>query len=666
MKAVLYFLFLIFVAPSLWAQSTREITGRVLDDETKMPISNAAVIVYGTTQGTITNHLGFFQLKVGGSVKSLVISSIGYQTSLLNIPEVNQFSIILEREYRKIVELDLRSFVPQELPVLDSVGVMRADGLIESDAEYPGSWEYFLNDLSKELLKNPLSSLLHDTLRTVRFTVGKEGLVTNVKPMDGSSEVKGLVAEALRNTRRWYPARQNKLSVAQHFEIPLTWTMKVDTPTSDDVFTVVEEPAKPRGGMMEFYKHVGNEMKYPPEARRNGISGKVFVEFRVEPDGTLSNARVIKGIGFGCDEEAMRAVLSAPRWDPGKQSGKAVRQRIVLPITFRLDNYGEPPSNRVLFKRRLEEAIAYPASARRMGVEGWVFVKFHVNKGTGDITAIQILKDIGAGCGAEIVEELRKIPIYVTKDLHPTKELYVVPVGFGLDHRLDSKTMKFVSDGVAEILEPVDIVAIGVEREGRATGFMPIEIVPMSNLSSQGSSLEAILERNPKTPRLSLVGKQLQSIPPAIQNFKNLQFLDLENNRLTSLPPEITKLSKLTELYVPNNELTTLPMGFEEMQNLKILGMANNKLERFPSSLTNLAKLEALDLGGNKIIELPEEIMKLKKLKVLFLQDNQLKTLPAGLLEMKSLDAIYLQGNPLDLQDLEKLKSSLKKTKVLF
>ncbi len=104
----------------------------------------------------------------------------------------------------------------------------------------------------------------------------------------------------------------------------------------DEIFSVVEESANPKGGYPAFYKFVGEKIKYPAQARRMGIEGKVFVEFVVNRDGTIVDVKAIKGIGAGCDEEAVRIVQSAPAWTPGKQRGKPVRQKMVIPITFRL------------------------------------------------------------------------------------------------------------------------------------------------------------------------------------------------------------------------------------------------------------------------------------------------------------------------------------------
>lgn len=114
-------------------------------------------------------------------------------------------------------------------------------------------------------------------------------------------------------------------------------SVEVEEEDANTLFTVVEESATPVGGITAFTEFISRNMIYPAMARRMDIQGKVFVEFIVERDGTLTNVRAIKGIGAGCDEEAVRVVSIAPKWNPGKQRGRAVRQKMVLPINFRTD-----------------------------------------------------------------------------------------------------------------------------------------------------------------------------------------------------------------------------------------------------------------------------------------------------------------------------------------
>jgi len=102
------------------------------------------------------------------------------------------------------------------------------------------------------------------------------------------------------------------------------------------IFTVVESMPEFPGGMQELYTFLGNNIKYPVMAKESGIQGKVYVTFVVEVDGSITDVRVLRGIGGGCDEEAVRVVESMPKWTPGKQRGKPVRVQYNLPVRFTL------------------------------------------------------------------------------------------------------------------------------------------------------------------------------------------------------------------------------------------------------------------------------------------------------------------------------------------
>ena len=103
-----------------------------------------------------------------------------------------------------------------------------------------------------------------------------------------------------------------------------------------EIFQIVEEMPSYPGGEGKLMEYVAKNIKYPQIARETGIQGRVFVGFVVEPDGSVSNVKVLRGIGGGCDEEAMRVVKSMPKWKPGKQRGKAVRVSYMLPVNFKL------------------------------------------------------------------------------------------------------------------------------------------------------------------------------------------------------------------------------------------------------------------------------------------------------------------------------------------
>ncbi len=110
----------------------------------------------------------------------------------------------------------------------------------------------------------------------------------------------------------------------------------IETPVQAEIFTVVEEQPSYPGGEEARIGYLQQNIKYPEEAKELGIQGKVFVTFVVEVDGSITDVRVLRGIGGGCDEEAIRVVKSMPKWVPGKQRGVPVRVQFNLPIKFTL------------------------------------------------------------------------------------------------------------------------------------------------------------------------------------------------------------------------------------------------------------------------------------------------------------------------------------------
>lgn len=119
------------------------------------------------------------------------------------------------------------------------------------------------------------------------------------------------------------------------FEEPVQEVVK-DEGDGNKIFNFVEQSAEFQGGMAALAKWLERNLKYPPSARRMGLEGKVTVKFVIEPDGSISNVDLLKGFDGACDKEAMRVVSSMPRWKPGKQGGRAVRQAYVLPVGFKL------------------------------------------------------------------------------------------------------------------------------------------------------------------------------------------------------------------------------------------------------------------------------------------------------------------------------------------
>ena len=124
--------------------------------------------------------------------------------------------------------------------------------------------------------------------------------------------------------------------VTEGFVVP--WTDDSDEP---EVYQIVEQmPAFP-GGEEKLLEFLSKNIEYPEEARKAEIQGRVFVGFVVEKDGSVGDVKVLRGIGGGCDEEAVRVVKSMPKWKPGMHKGEPVRVSYQIPIHFKLEDTQE-------------------------------------------------------------------------------------------------------------------------------------------------------------------------------------------------------------------------------------------------------------------------------------------------------------------------------------
>jgi TonB family protein len=106
---------------------------------------------------------------------------------------------------------------------------------------------------------------------------------------------------------------------------------------NDSIYQIVEEMPQFPGGEKAMMEYVAKNVKYPQEAKDKEIQGRVFVSFVIEKDGSVNEVKVERGIGGGCDEEAVRVVKAMPKWKPGKQDGKPVRVSYMMPFFFKLE-----------------------------------------------------------------------------------------------------------------------------------------------------------------------------------------------------------------------------------------------------------------------------------------------------------------------------------------
>lgn len=166
-----------------------------------------------------------------------------------------------------------------------------------------------------------------------------------VSPFNDGLILKRLIAmkQEAKKVSLWKLGALSALCAALFTTFACTEEQKPDVTDSEsvklkkDIFVIVEQLPEAEGGMNTFYSYMRSEMSYPSEALEKHIEGQVDVHFVVEKNGSLSDVKIIKGIGAGCDDEALKAIRNAPSFKPGTQQGKPVRVRMAASIIFKID-----------------------------------------------------------------------------------------------------------------------------------------------------------------------------------------------------------------------------------------------------------------------------------------------------------------------------------------
>ena len=170
----------------------------------------------------------------------------------------------------------------------------------------------------------------------IRFTepeIIDDSKATELPPdQDALSEAVNIGTQNIIGVDEPIPTEDPDANKSSQPEMPVA--IKVDE--SNQIFTAVEQNPEFMGGMDALLKFLQKNLRYPTPAVNANVGGKVFMQFVVGQDGSITKVDVLKGIGFGCDEEAQRVVKLMPRWSPGKQSGRPVAVRYTLPISFQL------------------------------------------------------------------------------------------------------------------------------------------------------------------------------------------------------------------------------------------------------------------------------------------------------------------------------------------
>lgn len=172
---------------------------------------------------------------------------------------------------------------------------------------------------------------------TAILSISFIGFTSQTLPVDGKTTLNAALDLTLDDELPTMGATSAYKAVKPNPAMPARISPTVEK-INGKVYTAVEEPAVFPTGIPGLMQYIAHSLRYPAKARAMGIQGKVFVQFVVSPTGTVGSAMIKKGLGYGCDEEALRIVSRMPRWLPGRQNSKPAAMQYVLPIEFALEN----------------------------------------------------------------------------------------------------------------------------------------------------------------------------------------------------------------------------------------------------------------------------------------------------------------------------------------
>jgi TonB family protein len=313
------------------------------------------------------------------------------------------------------------------------------------------------------------------------FIVDIKGKINEAKIIQGIGG--GCDEEAIRILNkmnadgiRWKPGINNGLKVPVVITLPISYklgndksvlngdTHLIDYSNEEPLKEVEQMPQFP-GGQAALMHYLANNIKYPNIAKQNKIEGKVIVSFVVEKNGTIGRFKMERGIGAGCNEEALRVLHKMNhdgiQWEPGKDKGEAVLVLYTLPISFKLESKKSvdsdippsPPLSLNIIKsvdempqfsggdekllKFITEHLQYPLIAKDSGIQGRVILSFVVAR-NGSVYNTKVLKGIGGGCDAESVRMVNSMNELGIKWLpgklkgQPVDVEFTLPISFKL------------------------------------------------------------------------------------------------------------------------------------------------------------------------------------------------------------------------------------------
>ena len=275
---------------SVMEKGSITIKGIVIDGSTSKPIKGVNIIIQGTTIGTTSDEKGAFEIKADGPNIALVLSHIGYTTSI-NIYKQENKAVIIQM-YKGTHDL---SPVTVTIPGENQNNDIKPAPYVLVDGVHVDNETF--KSLDPEKIES-VSVLKDESATTLYGEKGKDGVILIV-------------------TKKADSRVETKSTGVQKSEVSA-------------IFTVVEDMPSFPGGESARSSFIANNLRVPAES----IEGTVYVSFIVKEDGSITDAKILRGLGKNYDEEVLRVINLMPRWLPGTQNGDAVAVKFNMPVKF--------------------------------------------------------------------------------------------------------------------------------------------------------------------------------------------------------------------------------------------------------------------------------------------------------------------------------------------
>ena len=304
------------------APQEKMIRGKVVIADTKEPAPGAAVIIVGTTIGTVTDIKGDFALQVEGDPE-IAISFVGYSTLKIRSSRITDKPLELEKSVYRI-NLD-------ESTIEGKNAVVRDDG-------FTFKGDRVTVDNEKAVITGSVSFKKSDSSEASPVFVLDGKVVTEINDLDpGTIEKIEVIKDPDSEIARKYGATDGVILITTKKKPVETSGSHPESQPGQETFYIVEDMPSFPGGNAALSAYIDSHLQYPEEEKRKGIQGEVQVQFTVKATGKIDDVKVIHSVYPGLDQAAKDVIEGMPEWNPGRQRGKPVSVNVVIPVRFKPD-----------------------------------------------------------------------------------------------------------------------------------------------------------------------------------------------------------------------------------------------------------------------------------------------------------------------------------------